>query len=401
MDNIFTQLIGIIPTLDNKLQLYPLIPSNWTHFAIENLPYHGTLLTIVWDQSGSYYSFANHTAGLTIYSNATVIHSQRTIAPVNITLPFSTSASSSALAAAPQYNNILANANAPHGLPNISADYLLSTNGDYSPYEAWKMIDGLLWYDNIPQNYWTQNQSTRPWNTLTIHLPRPRKISSISLAFIDDLANGGVITCPTGLRVTTANGTLLAERNPWTTCTGDALNTIAFAAPSSLNATSNSTTPATGYGYEVETDSLLVQISDRLGYAFSITEVQLWVPPILGPRWEAEDGLLGTYVGGFEGVGYGLNSSIVGGGVQLTTGGWVEIGGVRTATSESGSASLTVIGGQVGEVVVRVNWLANYTVAFTGGNQSQTVEVELLRGKNVVTLFWGSGTPWVDAIVVG
>lgn len=40
-DNIFTNLLGIIPTLDDRLELQPLVPSNWTKFAAENIPYHG------------------------------------------------------------------------------------------------------------------------------------------------------------------------------------------------------------------------------------------------------------------------------------------------------------------------------------------------------------------------
>ena len=41
LDNVFTNLIGLIPTLDNTLWLHPLIPSNWSYFTVENLPYHG------------------------------------------------------------------------------------------------------------------------------------------------------------------------------------------------------------------------------------------------------------------------------------------------------------------------------------------------------------------------
>jgi coenzyme F420-reducing hydrogenase delta subunit len=41
LDNFFTNLIGVVPTLDDRLELQPLIPENWTYFAIENLPYHG------------------------------------------------------------------------------------------------------------------------------------------------------------------------------------------------------------------------------------------------------------------------------------------------------------------------------------------------------------------------
>ena len=40
-DNIFTNLLGIIPTFDNRLEVRPLIPKTWTKFVVENLPYHG------------------------------------------------------------------------------------------------------------------------------------------------------------------------------------------------------------------------------------------------------------------------------------------------------------------------------------------------------------------------
>ena len=39
MDNIFTILIGSVPTPEDILVLQPPIPSNWTYFAVENLPY--------------------------------------------------------------------------------------------------------------------------------------------------------------------------------------------------------------------------------------------------------------------------------------------------------------------------------------------------------------------------
>lgn len=44
IDNFFTNLVGIIPTLEDRLEIRPLVPDNWTYFAIENLPYHGKFL---------------------------------------------------------------------------------------------------------------------------------------------------------------------------------------------------------------------------------------------------------------------------------------------------------------------------------------------------------------------
>lgn len=76
-------------------------------------------------------------------------------------------------------------------------------------------------------------------------------------------------------------------------------------------------------------------------------------------------------------------------------GGWVELGGVRTPDGKGGSANLTIIG--TGVVDVRVNWMAGFAVVLDG---RKTVEVEWLRGDNVVILFQSSGTPFIDAIVV-
>ncbi|KAI9700527.1 MAG: hypothetical protein M1820_006826 [Bogoriella megaspora] len=404
-DNVFTNLLGIIPALDNRLELRPLVPSNWSYFAVENLPYHGSLISLLYDRNGSFYSTLSHSPGLSIYLNGALIHNQATLAPVNVTLPSNSTSDAQKLSNATRYENILANPNAPHGLPNVSADWTFSSNGDLSPYEPWKMNDGLLWYDTTPDNRWTNNQSTTPFNTVMIRLPRARNISSVSLAIIDDtdrmdgIHHGGVVTCPAAIRVTIGNGSVVAERNPWTECKGNSLNTVLFSPPIDEAASTNaSSTPATGT--VVETDAINITMSNQLRYAFAISEVQIWVPANPGPRYEAEDGLLGTFVGGFEGRALGMNNSIVDGGVELYENGWAEIADVRKNGGNGGAGTLTVIGGGNGSVNVTTNFQENYRLTFDG-NASQTLDVDYLYGGNVVTIFQTSGTPWIDAIVVG
>ena len=68
IDNVFTNLLGIIPSTSDVLEMRPLVPSNWSYFAVENLPYHGTLLSILWDSDGSQYPDFEHRAGLSIYA---------------------------------------------------------------------------------------------------------------------------------------------------------------------------------------------------------------------------------------------------------------------------------------------------------------------------------------------
>ncbi|KAK5111096.1 hypothetical protein LTR62_005295 [Meristemomyces frigidus] len=402
LNNIFTDLFGIVPTFGDTLVLQPLVPSNWSHFAIENLPYHGSLLSFVWDQDGSHYKtglYGNTSAGLSIYSNGTLFHNQPTLCAVNVTLPFNTTEAAQALAAQPEWQNIVANPNSPWNLPSVTSDYCLNLNGDKCNFVAWKMNDGLLWYDTTPDNRWTNNQSQVPYSTINVTLSRPRQIHSLSLAIFDDTARGGVAACPAGIRVLDAKGETIAFRNPWTDCVPNALNTIPFAAPEATNSSSvNTTTPASNH--VVTTDFLQVILSDELRYTTAVTELQLWVPPNTGPRYEAEDGLIGTFIGSFEGKASGLNGTIENGGVTLHAGAWVELSDVRRADGGEGVTRLTVLGGGRGSVEVQMNWLSNTTLSFDGmGNQ--TIEVEMWRGGNWVTIFQTGGQPWVDAVVVG
>lgn len=395
MDNIFTNLFGIVPTFENELALKPLVPNNWSYFAVENLPYHGTLLTLIWDEDGTHYGDIE--PGFSIFSNGTRFHHQATFGAVNVTLPFDTAEAAQRLASQPEWQNIIANPNVPYGLPNVTSDWNWNPDGDLAPYPAWKMNDGLLWYDFTPDNYWTNNQSTVPYSTINITLPRARKLRSLSLAVLADVERGGVVDCPDGIRVTDGNtGQVLAFQRPWTDCARNALNTVFFAPPGAGGARNETTS---GVGYEHETDFLQVLLSDKLLYTTAISEIQAWVPPNLGPRYEAEDGLIGTFIGGWQGTHTGLNGTVEDGGVLLGDGGWVEIADVRRADGLAGETRLTVIGGGKGTVEIGMNYLGNRTVEFDGmGNQ--TVDVMMLRGGNVATIYQTGGRPWVDALVV-
>lgn len=404
MDNVFTNLFGIIPTLNDTLIMEPLVPENWTHFVIENLPYHGSLLSFVYDRDGSHYG--NGTAGLSIYSNGTQFHHQDTLGPVRCQLPFNSTVVAAQLAAQPKWQNILANPNSPWNLPAITSNYCLNQNGDECNFPAWKLNDGKLWYDTVPDNRWTNNQSLIPYGTINITLPRPRKMSSISLAIYEDASHdpNGAIKCPAGISVTTGAGERVAYRANWTSeCVPNALNTIPFVRPVPANSTDNTTTHAqVPGGYEVETDFLQVIVSDQDRFSTALSEIQIWTPPNLGPRWEAEDGLMGIFIGGFNGVQSGLNASVVDGGVELTRGGWVELAGVRRDDGGAGRSEVALLGGGNGTVNVMANYIGGGTnVTFDGGRVDRTIEVDFLRGGNVLTMMQMEGEPWIDAVVVG
>ena len=55
-DPLITGLIGLRPRADDRIELRPLLPADeWTYFAIDALPYHGHLLTVLWDSTGTHY----------------------------------------------------------------------------------------------------------------------------------------------------------------------------------------------------------------------------------------------------------------------------------------------------------------------------------------------------------
>lgn len=204
------------------------------------------------------------------------------------------------------------------------------------------------------------------------------------------------MACPDGIKVTDSKGQVVAFKYPWHDCVPNALNTVLFADPKRV--TANMTTSEAGF--EVESDFLQVTLSDRQRYTTAVGEIQIWVEPNLGPRYEAEDGLVGTFIGSFEGRLTGLNGTVEHGGVRLGEGGWVELADVRTADGSAGKRAMTVVGGGQGTVEVQMNWLTNHTVTFDGA-ANKSINVDMLRGGNVVTLLQTKGRPFVDAIVIG
>ncbi|BBO34697.1 MGH1-like glycoside hydrolase domain-containing protein [Lacipirellula parvula] len=64
-DLVITGLVGLVPRADATVEVDPLLPSDaWDWFRLENAPYHGHLVSIVWDHNGTRY---HEGAGLAIW----------------------------------------------------------------------------------------------------------------------------------------------------------------------------------------------------------------------------------------------------------------------------------------------------------------------------------------------
>ncbi len=55
-DLVITGLVGLRPRADKTVEVNPLVPEDeWDWFCLDNIPYHGHDLTIIWDKDGSRY----------------------------------------------------------------------------------------------------------------------------------------------------------------------------------------------------------------------------------------------------------------------------------------------------------------------------------------------------------
>jgi hypothetical protein len=84
-DLVITGLVGLIPRDDDTVEVDPLIPEDtWPYFCLDNVPYHGQTLTIVWDQTGTHY---NKGKGLTIYASSKQVANSSKLSRLRASIP--------------------------------------------------------------------------------------------------------------------------------------------------------------------------------------------------------------------------------------------------------------------------------------------------------------------------
>jgi len=66
-DLVISGLCGIVPRGDDTVEVWPLVPVGaWDWFCLDNVPYHGKILTVVWDRTGEKYGKGK---GLRVFAN--------------------------------------------------------------------------------------------------------------------------------------------------------------------------------------------------------------------------------------------------------------------------------------------------------------------------------------------
>jgi hypothetical protein len=84
-DPLITGIIGLRPQADDRIVVHPLVTSSqWSYFAIDQLPYHGHQLTIAWDKDGKRYGRGK---GMWIAIDGQVVAQSSHLGPLEAALP--------------------------------------------------------------------------------------------------------------------------------------------------------------------------------------------------------------------------------------------------------------------------------------------------------------------------
>ena len=83
-DLIINDLVGIKPATGNTLEIHPLIPKDkWDWFCLDNVLYHGKLITVLWDKTGKKYGKGK---GFRVYSDGVEVYQGSSLKPVQCKL---------------------------------------------------------------------------------------------------------------------------------------------------------------------------------------------------------------------------------------------------------------------------------------------------------------------------
>ena len=84
VDLIITGLIGLISRDDDTLELRPLAPATWDYFGLDEVPYRGHSIAVVWDRLGTRYGLGK---GLHLLVDGMMRASSPRLERLSVTLP--------------------------------------------------------------------------------------------------------------------------------------------------------------------------------------------------------------------------------------------------------------------------------------------------------------------------
>jgi hypothetical protein len=245
-DLVLSGLLGIRPQAGDSIRIAPLVPADWSHFAVENLAYHGHDLSIRWDRDGSAYGKGS---GFQVLIDGVVKVHRATLGDVTVPVSFVDRGTQPVLV------DDAANVTET-GYPLATASY--TWPGD----SAANAIDGQDFHLDVPSTRWTSYGSPNRSDWLAVDFGAATAVSDVRIDFYDD---GGGVRVPDSyaLQYQDASGAWLEvpgqTRDP-ATPVARAVNRIRISPP-------------------LTTDRLRVVMSRADGGAVGITALQSWRQP--------------------------------------------------------------------------------------------------------------------------
>ncbi len=214
-DLVITGLAGLHPRDDDIVEVQPLAPETWDHFALDDVPYRGRRLAILWDRTGARYKLG---PGLRVLSDGKEIASLSTLGKIIAKLPPAPPSrlpSSLPLASqpAPRSINYAVNNDGllyPRAIASFTAEGSILQD----------LNDGNYWYHSSPPNRWTAKGSPAASDWCGIDFGIARRVHTVKLYLLDDGPDGGAaVSVPDRIDLEHWNGTAWeavpgAQRSP-------------------------------------------------------------------------------------------------------------------------------------------------------------------------------------------
>lgn len=242
VDQVITGLAGLRPRADDTLEVNPLVPDTWDYFALDDVPYHGHRLSIVWDRDGTQYDRGE---GLMLFLDGKKIASEPSLQRMTVEIPPAPDRAKRD----PPVNVAVNNQNTYY--PHVSASY---SHPERPPLFA---TDGHYWYHESPPNRWTTTGMERDTAWIGVDFGVERAVTTAKLYFLDD---GEGVVPPASYTVQYWDDgewkdVPAPERTPGTP-TGRRPNIVRFP--------------------ETETSKLRARLRPQSGSATGLTEFEVW-----------------------------------------------------------------------------------------------------------------------------
>ncbi len=192
VDLIITGLAGLKVGEGRKLTIDPLFPAEWDYFAMDQIPYRGSRVAILWDKTGERYGKGK---GLHVFLDGESAGSSPTLTKLAVDLP-------------PPIEH-------PHD-PNPPMNYAVNNDGDYFPRFTTShtgpdsslafIHDGnTAWYHRRPPLRWTSEGSPNESDWIAVDFGGLRTINHVRLFVLDD-GDGAPIAAPRTVEVQYTKG---------------------------------------------------------------------------------------------------------------------------------------------------------------------------------------------------